>query len=113
MTTVKAMAKPLSGLLAIRVVTTAAIITVIGPVGSEIRVGVPPNRAANKPIIIAPYRPASGPTPEATPKVSAKGRETIAAVTPPKISPRRLLLLMVLKICKALTHYYFEITKKT
>ena len=28
--------------------------------------------------------------PEATPKARARGRETLAAVTPPKLSPRKL-----------------------
>ncbi len=59
--------------------------------GSEISVGVPPNNAAKKPTQIAPYRPPIGPTPEATPKARARGNETMAAVTPPKMSPRRLL----------------------
>ena len=76
------------------------MITVIGPVGSDIKVGVPPNTAAKKPIIIAPYKPASGPTPDATPKVKAKGNETIAAVNPPNTSPRRLLKLKELKMRK-------------
>ncbi len=72
----------------------AVITTVIGPVGSEIRVGVPPNRAAKKPTQTAPYRPATGPAPEATPKARANGNETIAAVTPPKMSPRKFLKWM-------------------
>ena len=90
MTTVNAIAMPFSGLAAIKEVTTAVMTTVIGPVGSEIRVEVPPNNEANKPIIMAPYKPASAPTPEATPKVSAKGRDTIAAVKPPSMSPFKL-----------------------
>ena len=54
MTTVNAMAMPCSGLAAIRLAMTAVMITVIGPVGSEIRVGVLPNRAANRPTSTAP-----------------------------------------------------------
>ena len=90
MTTVNAIAIPLSGFAAIKEVTTAVITTVIGPVGSEISVAVPPNNEANRPIIMAPYKPASAPAPEATPNVSAKGRETIAAVNPPSMSPFKL-----------------------
>ena len=71
--------------------------TVIGPVGSEISVDVPPNNDANKPIIIAPYRPASAPAPEATPKVKASGNETIAAVKPPNASPLRLSKVNLLR----------------
>jgi hypothetical protein len=63
----------------------------MGPVGSEMRVGVPPNKAAKKPTQTAPYSPPRGPTPEATPKARARGNETTAAVTPPKMSPRKLL----------------------
>jgi hypothetical protein len=87
-------------------VTTAAIITVMGPVGSDIRVGVPPNSAAKNPIIMAPYKPASGPAPEAKPNARAKGKDTIAAVKPPKISPFKLFLLMVLKIFKECPFLY-------
>ena len=72
--------------------------TVIGPVGSEIKVGVPPNKAAKKPTQTAPYNPAIGPAPEATPKASARGNETIAAVKPPNISPRKLSKLILLVI---------------
>ena len=67
--------------------------TVIGPVGSDIKEVEPPNKAAKKPTIMAPQRPASAPAPEATPKARAKGKEIIAVVTPPKISPLRLISL--------------------
>jgi len=63
---------------------------VIGPVGPETCALVPPKRAANRPTQMAPYRPAMGPTPEATPNAIASGRAMIAAVIPPKTSPRRL-----------------------
>jgi hypothetical protein len=65
--------------------------TVIGPVGPETWEGVPPNRAAKKPTNTAPYSPVMGPAPEATPNARARGKATIAAVTPPNKSPRRLL----------------------
>ncbi len=65
----------------------AVITTVMSPVGSEISVGVPPNNAAKKPTQTASYRPPIGPTP----KARARGNEITAAVTPPKILPRRLL----------------------
>ncbi len=74
-------------LVAVRLAITAVITTVIGPVGSEIRVGVPPKRAAKKPTKIAPHKPAEAPAPEATPNVSAIGKAITAAVIPPKISP--------------------------
>jgi len=45
----------------------AAKITFIGPVGPETCEGVPPKSAAKNPTKIAPYIPAMGPTPEATP----------------------------------------------
>ncbi len=61
--------------------------TVMGPVGSEISVGVPPNRAAKKPTKTAPHKPALAPAPEATPKARAIGKAIMAAVTPPNISP--------------------------
>ena len=36
---------------------------------------------------MAPHRPASAPAPDATPKAKASGKEIMAVVTPPKISP--------------------------
>ena len=54
---------------------------VIGPVGPEICAGVPPNSDANRPTQTAPYSPAIGPAPDATPKASANGKATIAAVS--------------------------------
>ena len=54
MTTVKAIAMPCSGLAAISEAMTAVKTTVMGPVGSEISVGVPPNSAANNPTKTAP-----------------------------------------------------------
>lgn len=71
-------------------VTTAAIATDIGPVGPEIWDLVPPNTAAKKPTAIAPYIPATAPSPDATPKASATGRPTTVAVSPPKMSPFRV-----------------------
>ena len=71
------------------VVTMTAIATAIGPVGPEICDFVPPNTAAKKPTAIAPYSPATAPSPDATPKASATGSPTTAAVTPPKTSPRK------------------------
>ena len=68
---------------------TPAKTTIIGPVGPEICEGVPPNRAAKKPTNIAPYTPAIGPAPEASPKARARGSATTPAVRPPKMSPRR------------------------
>jgi hypothetical protein len=62
-------------------------ITVIGPVGSEIRLGVPPNKAAKNPTNIAPHNPAEAPAPEAIPNANAIGKATTAAVNPPRISP--------------------------
>ena len=54
MTTVNAIAIPFSGFTAMRLAITAVMTTVIGPVGSEIRVGVPPNSEANRPTSTAP-----------------------------------------------------------
>ena len=68
---------------------TPAKTTIIGPVGPDICDGVPPNRAAKKPTNIAPYTPAMGPAPEASPKARARGSATTPAVNPPKMSPRR------------------------
>ncbi len=64
----KVIAIPRSGYLAIIAVNTAVMMTVIGPVGSEIRLEEPPNREANSPTMIAPHSPASAPAPDATPK---------------------------------------------
>ena len=75
--------------LAIMVVSTAVITTVIGPVGPLIWVWVPPKAAANIPSAMAPYRPATAPRPDCTPKASARGRATIPAVRPPNRSPLR------------------------
>lgn len=61
----------------------AAITTVIGPVGPETWAGVPPERAAKKLTKMVPYKPAIGPTPEATPMAMASGSATTAAVSPP------------------------------
>jgi len=63
---------------------------VIGAVGPDIWVGVPPKKAAKKLIKIAPYKPALGPNPELNPNASASGRATIPAVIPPKKSPLKL-----------------------
>ena len=56
-----------------------AIITILtavmGAVGPEIWVLVPPKRAAKKLMKIAPYSPALGPKPELTQKAKANGRE--------------------------------------
>ena len=60
---------------------------VIGAVGPEIWVFVPPSNAAKKLKNIAPYKPASGPNPEDTPNAKASGSATIPAVKPPKTSP--------------------------
>ena len=57
---------------------------VIGAVGPDIWVDVPPNSAAKKLKKIAPYSPALGPKPELTPKARARGKATIPAVKPPK-----------------------------
>ena len=73
---------------------TAVNTTVIGPVGSDISVGVPPKSDATRPMITAPQSPAAAPAPEATPKARAIGNATTAAVTPPKTSPRTLRVLM-------------------
>ena len=85
------MAMPVSGYLATILVITAVMITVIGPVGSEIKLLEPPNNAAYRPTMIAPHKPASAPAPEATPNANAKGSEMMAVVTPPNISPLRLI----------------------
>ena len=77
-------------LVAIIPAITTVLRAVIGAVGPEICVEVPPNSAAKKLMKIAPYKPALGPNPEATPKANANGRATIPAVIPPKRSPRRL-----------------------
>ena len=68
--------------------TITAMATVIEPVGPEMRDRVPPNTAAKKPTEMAPYIPAAGPRPAASPKANATGRPTTAAVTPPRTSPR-------------------------
>jgi hypothetical protein len=73
--------------------TTNKLTAVMGAVGPLICVEVPPKIAAKTPIKMAPYKPASGPRPDETPKASARGRATIPAVIPPKRSP-----LMFLKI---------------
>lgn len=72
---------------AIREAITTILSAVIGAVGPEIWVLVPPKRAAKKLKKIAPYRPAVGPKPEDTPKAKARGRAIIPAVIPPKTSP--------------------------
>jgi len=72
---------------------TTILTAVIGAVGPDICVSVPPNRAAKKATRMAPYKPALGPSPELTPNASAKGKATIPAVIPPNKSP-----LMCLKL---------------
>ena len=90
------MARACSGLsaVAVKLMITEVNTTVIGPVGSEISVGVPPNRDATRPMITAPQRPAAAPAPDAMPKASAIGKAITAAVRPPNASPLRLLVLM-------------------
>ena len=70
---------------------TPILTAVIGAVGPEICVFVPPKRAAKKLIKIAPYNPALGPSPELTPNARASGSATIPAVIPPKKSPLKCL----------------------
>ena len=96
MPTANAIARAVSGFgaVAVRLMITEVNTTVIGPVGSEIRVGVPPKSDATRPMITAPHRPAAAPAPDAMPKARAIGKAITAAVTPPKASPRRLLALM-------------------
>ena len=53
-TVVKASARPCSGSSAIDSAITLVMTTVIGPVGPEIWLGVPPKTAAKKPTMIAP-----------------------------------------------------------
>ena len=77
----------LPSLDAISVLIITILTAVIGAVGPEICVLVPPRRAAKKLKNIAPYKPAVGPNPEETPNAKAKGSATIPAVSPPKISP--------------------------
>ena len=72
------------------VVITTAMAIVMGPVGPDIWVRVPPNTAANNPTPIAPYKPAAAPSPVATPNARATGSATTADVTPPKRSPRKV-----------------------
>jgi hypothetical protein len=76
--------------MAMIVAITTMLTAVIGAVGPEICVLVPPKSAAKKLIKIAPYNPALGPNPDETPKASAKGSATIPAVNPPKKSPLKL-----------------------
>jgi hypothetical protein len=64
---------------------------VIGAVGPEILVFVPPNKAARNPMKMAPYRPAAAPRPDCNPKARARGKATIPAVIPPKRSPLKCL----------------------
>jgi len=81
----------LPSLAAIILAITTILTAVIGAVGPEIWVLVPPNKEAKKLIKIAPYNPALGPNPDDTPKANAKGNATIPAVKPPNVSPLRLL----------------------
>ena len=67
--------------------TISILTAVMGAVGPDICVLVPPNKAAKNAINMAPYRPASGPRPELNPKANAKGSATIPAVSPPNKSP--------------------------
>ena len=48
-------------------VSTTIIATVMAAVEYAIRAGVPPKTAAKNPTAIAPYMPATGPNPVATP----------------------------------------------
>ena len=72
---------------------TTILTAVIGAVGPDIWVLVPPKSAAKKLINIAPYKPALGPSPELTPNANANGNATIPAVIPPKRSPLKCLKL--------------------
>ena len=48
-------------------VSTIIIATVMAAVEYAMRAGVPPNTEAQKPTTMAPYMPATGPNPVATP----------------------------------------------
>lgn len=75
-----------SPIIAIAAATTVADTTVIGHVGQLTCVGVPPNKAATIPKIIAPYKPAAAPIPDCSQNANAIGNATIPAVKPPKMS---------------------------
>ena len=77
----------LPSLAAIIPAITTILTAVIGAVGPDIWVFVPPKSAAKKLMKIAPYNPALGPSPEDTPNANANGNATIPAVIPPKASP--------------------------
>ena len=83
---------------------TTILTAVIGAVGPEICVFVPPNKAAKKLTNMAPYNPALGPNPELTPNANANGNATIPAVNPPNTS-----LLKCLKLSNFII-VYFEIS---
>jgi len=68
---------------------------VIGAVGPEICVLVPPKSEAKNPIKMAPYNPASGPRPDCTPKAKASGSATIPAVIPPNRFPLKLEIIFL------------------
>ena len=72
-------------------VMTEAETTVIGAVGPETCVGVPPKNAAKMAMPMAPYKPAIAPRAVWSPKARASGRATMPAVRPPMKSPLMLL----------------------
>ena len=82
-----------SVMLSTCVATITDTATVMGAVGPDTSVWVPPKSAANSPIDTAAYRPATAPRPEPSPKASASGSPTTPAVMPPRTSPRRSSLL--------------------
>ena len=65
-----------------------ARLVAIAPVGPDTCTEEPPNTAATIPATMAVTMPAVAPTPDATPKPSAKGSATIPTVTPATRSPR-------------------------
>ena len=71
--------------------TIEALSTVIGAVGPDICVEVPPNKAAKKAMNAAPKSPADAPSPDCSPKAKANGRATTPAVSPPNKSPLKCL----------------------
>lgn len=67
---------------------------VIGAVGPLIWGCVEQSNEVKNPIAMAPYKPVTAPSPGCSPNAMAKGKATIQAVNPSKMSPLRFLKVM-------------------
>ena len=81
------------------VATMPATIVANAAVGPEICTRLPPRNAIRKPAMMAVYKPASGPTPDAMASAMESGRATTATTMPETMSLGSCFLSSSLLLC--------------